>query len=160
MRVAIHAVGRLKAGPERELSSRYLDRFARVGPGLGLEFGGVSEHAEGRDADAGRRMADEADRLLSRIGPGDCLMLLDEGGRELTSRALARQLARERDDGTGQTIFAIGGPDGNDPRLAERARLVMAFGRQTWPHQLVRIMLAEQLYRAATILAGHPYHRD
>ena len=106
-----------------------------------------------------RRMAAEAELLLAAIPPGAAVVALDEGGRDLASADLARQLGDWRDRYRRTTAFLIGGPDG----LAESARaaadLRLAFGRQTWPHRLVRVMLAEQLYRATTILAGHPYHR-
>lgn len=159
MRIEIHAVGRLKAGPERELAGRYLDRLARTGPQIGLEFGGVTEHAESRAKNPAQRLREEAEKLSGLLDPGAAVIVLDEGGRNIASEDFARTLGRMRDDGRPTACFVIGGPDGLDAALRGRAELVVSFGAMTWPHQLVRLLLAEQLYRAVTILSGHPYHR-
>ena len=159
MRIAVHAVGRMKAGPERELVDRYFDRFARSGPGIGLEFAGVTETPESRARGADERRREEA-RKLSSLSEGAALILLDERGKNLTSAEFAAKIASLRDAGRRNAILAIGGPDGHDEALRRSAELIVSFGAATWPHQLVRVMLAEQLYRAATILSGHPYHRD
>ncbi|WP_439271899.1 23S rRNA (pseudouridine(1915)-N(3))-methyltransferase RlmH [Pseudochrobactrum sp. HB0163] len=159
MRVAVYAVGKMKAGPERELAERYFDRFSKAGSALGFEFTGVSEITESRGGSAEQRKADEAGRLFEALDNGAALILLDERGRELGSESFAAELGRIRDGGKRQLILAIGGPDGHDPQLRNRADLVLAMGKMTWPHQLARILIAEQLYRAATILSGHPYHR-
>ncbi|MEZ5812288.1 MAG: 23S rRNA (pseudouridine(1915)-N(3))-methyltransferase RlmH [Rhizobiaceae bacterium] len=159
MRISVHAIGRLKRGPERELCDRYFERFARAGPPLGLEFAGLREFAEGRAGDAAARRREEGERLRKAVEGGQGLILLDETGRNLDSRAFAAMLAGLRDEGVRDCVVAIGGPDGHDPELRAAARQVISFGKLTWPHQLARIMLAEQLYRATTILAGHPYHR-
>lgn len=106
-----------------------------------------------------RQAEAEAQELLAAVPAGAALVALDGRGQDLTSEALAGQLGRWRDEGVRAAAFVIGGPDGLAPSLRERAALTLAFGRMTWPHQLVRVMLAEQLYRATTILAGHPYHR-
>jgi 23S rRNA (pseudouridine1915-N3)-methyltransferase len=159
MKISIHAVGRMKAGPEKELSARYLDRFAKSGPAIGLEFSGVSEIAESRAPSVAEREREEADRLLSVLDDKAALILLDERGRNFSSPQFAERLAFLRDDGRRMAMFAIGGPDGHQERLRERSTLVWSLGALTWPHQMVRIMLAEQLYRATTILSGHPYHR-
>lgn len=158
MHIAIHAVGRMKAGPERDLAARYLDRFAKVGPPLGLDYDGLREIPESRAASALERRADEAARLSANLGSG-LLVLLDETGRDMGSDDLAGWIGARRDAGARLMTLAIGGADGHDAALRQRADLSLSFGRQTWPHQLVRIMLAEQLYRTATILSGHPYHR-
>lgn len=158
MKIAIHAVGRLKAGAEKDLCDRYFDRLAKAGPSLGLEFAGVTEVVESRLAAAGERRRDEGARLLQRGRAA--LILLDERGGNFGSAEFARRLGRFRDEGLREAVFAIGGPDGHDPALRDGADLLWSFGALTWPHQLVRIMLAEQLYRAVTILAGHPYHRE
>jgi len=158
MRVGITAVGRMKAGAERELVQRYLDRFAKAGPPLGLEFGGVVESAESRLGSAPERMREEGARLDPAF-TGGIIVLLDERGKNLASPAFAQLLADHRDRGARQFTFAIGGPDGHAPALRDQATLLISFGAATWPHQLVRVLLAEQLYRAATILSGHPYHR-
>lgn len=158
MRIAIHAVGRMKAGPERDLVARYLDRFSKTGPAIGLEWAGVSEIAESRAQSAVQRKAEEA-RALQQAADGAALILLDETGKNLSSEDFAQKLAVLRDSGQRNAVLAIGGADGHDPALKAQAVLVISFGAATWPHQMVRIMLAEQLYRAATILSGHPYHR-
>ncbi|WP_353644263.1 23S rRNA (pseudouridine(1915)-N(3))-methyltransferase RlmH [Mesorhizobium sp. WSM2239] len=159
MRIAVHAVGRMKSGPDKELAERYFDRFSKSGPALGLEFSGVAEIAESRAQTAGERRREEAQRLQAQLGPGTSLILLDERGKSLSSEEFARKIGSMRDDGRRDLVIAIGGADGHEASLREQAALVLSFGAMTWPHQLVRIMLAEQLYRAATILSGHPYHR-
>jgi 23S rRNA (pseudouridine1915-N3)-methyltransferase len=158
MRVGINAVGRMKAGAERELVDRYLDRFAKAGPPLGLDFLGVSESTESRLSGAPERMREEAARLDTAFAAG-AVILLDERGKNITSPAFATLLADHRDRGLRQLVLAIGGPDGHHASLRDQASAVISFGAATWPHQLVRVLLAEQLYRAATILSGHPYHR-
>jgi len=152
-------VGRMKAGPERELAQRYFDRFGKSGGAVGLEFSSVIETPEGRASDAASRKAEEAGKVLAHADATTVLVLLDERGKSLSSEDFAARIARFRDDGRKSMLFAIGGPDGHDAALREKADLVISFGAATWPHQLVRVMLAEQLYRVATILAGHPYHR-
>lgn len=159
MRVSIYAVGRLKTGPERDLVERYLHRFTRSGPGMGLEFAGVSEMAESRAKSAAERKREEAHRLEDALGDA-VLVLIDERGANLSSQDLAGRIAKLRDTGRRRLVLAIGGADGHDETLRRRAAFAVAFGAQTWPHQIVRIMLAEQLYRAVTILSGHPYHRE
>lgn len=159
MKIAVHAVGRMKTGPERELADRYFERVEKTGPAIGFEFAGVSEIAESRSRSAVERQAEEGQRLAARA-PGTTLILLDERGRNLSSRALSEHLATLRDGGARETLIAIGGPDGHAPDMRAQAALLLSFGAATWPHQLVRVMLAEQLYRAVSILSGHPYHRD
>lgn len=159
MKVTIHAVGRMKSGPEKELAARYLDRFARSGGALGLDFAGLTEIAESRAGTAAERGREEGERLLSLLDDRAALVLLDERGRNLESPQFAEKLGALRDEGRRMTVFSIGGPDGHEDRLRERATFLWSFGALTWPHQMVRIMLAEQLYRATTILSGHPYHR-
>lgn len=159
MKIAVFAVGRMKAGPEKDLADRYFERFARVGPTLGLEFAGVAEQAEGRGARAEERRRDEGERLAAFVSTGAALAVLDERGRDLSSADFSARIAALRDAGQRSLVFAIGGPDGHEASIRDRAEWVLSFGSATWPHQLARIMLAEQLYRAATILSGHPYHR-
>lgn len=160
MRIAIHAVGRMKAGPEKELADRYFDRFAKAGPAVGLDWAGVSETPESRAGGAVERKREEAARLDKVMADGAALVLLDERGRSLGSEDFAAWLGARRDSGQRDLVIAIGGPDGHAAELAGKAALVLSFGALTWPHQLARVMLAEQLYRAATIEAGHPYHRS
>ncbi len=155
MRLHICAVGRLRAGPERDLLDDYLTRTDRTGRALGL--GPVIVH-EVEDRKGGGMMAEAA--LLERTLPkGAVLVALDERGSLLSSPKFASKLANWRDDGKGDLAFVIGGADGIAPELRKRADFQMSFGQMVWPHMLVRVMLAEQLYRATTILAGGPYHR-
>jgi 23S rRNA (pseudouridine1915-N3)-methyltransferase len=155
MRLHLCAVGRLRAGPERALVADYLQRFDRTGRPLGL--GPVTEH-EVEDK-RGVGMAAEAVLLAKAVPDGAALCVLDERGKTLTSPEFANELAGWRDAGRQDAAFVIGGADGVDPALRIRADLTISLGRMVWPHMLVRVMLAEQLYRAATILAGSPYHR-
>ncbi len=159
MRVILTAIGRLKAGPERDLCARYMERAAASARSIGLTGVDLRELEEGRARRAEDRKVEEARAVRAQIPPGARLILLDERGKNLTSEAFAQDLARSRDAGAPGFVIAIGGPDGFDPDLRAQADLVAAFGAMTWPHQLVRIMAAEQIYRAITILSGHPYHR-
>ncbi|HEY0918156.1 23S rRNA (pseudouridine(1915)-N(3))-methyltransferase RlmH [Devosia sp.] len=159
MRVHVAAIGRMKQGPERELAARYLERAVASGKPLGLTGFDVAEHPESRAAAAATRKAEEARALRASL-PEGIVVALDERGTTFGSEAFARRLARWRDDGRAAVSFVIGGADGLAPDLVAEAGLALSFSPLTWPHQLVRIMLAEQLYRATTILAGHPYHRD
>lgn len=160
MKISVHAVGRMKAGPERELADRYFERFAKSGPAVGLEFVGITEIAEGRSQSAAERQRDEASRLQAQLQPGTALILLDERGKSLSSQDFANRIGQLRDGGRKALVLAIGGADGHDASLRDHAELMLSFGALTWPHQLVRVMLGEQLYRVATILSGHPYHRS
>ena len=159
MRLLVIAIGRLKQGPERELAERYRERFDDIGRKLGFRGLEIRELAESRARDAARRIAEEAAAISAEIPPNSVLVALDERGDNLDSGTFARHLARWRDDQIAHTIFSIGGADGLSPELRRKAQLRIAFGSATWPHQMVRFMLLEQVYRAATILAGHPYHR-
>ena len=159
MRIGLFAIGRLKAGPEKELAARYMDRFAKSGPAIGLEAGRMTEVAESRASNAQTRKREEAALLEKALPDGGVLVLLDERGKTLDSEAFADLIGRFRDAGKRDLMIAIGGADGLDPALHQRADAVLCLGKLTWPHQLVRILIAEQLYRAVTILSGHPYHR-
>ena len=159
MRISLFAVGRLKSGPEKELASRYLDRFAKAGPAVGLEFARLTEIAESKASNADTRKREEAAALEKALPEGSLLLLLDERGKSLTSEAFAETVSRFRDIGKRDLMIAIGGADGLDPALHSRADAVLNLGTMTWPHQLVRILISEQLYRTVTILSGHPYHR-
>ncbi|MDR3375787.1 MAG: 23S rRNA (pseudouridine(1915)-N(3))-methyltransferase RlmH [Ancalomicrobiaceae bacterium] len=159
MRILIAAVGRLKAGPERDLADRYLDRAVKTGRPLGLNRLDVREISEGRAVRPDDRKAEEAAELLALIPADAEVVVLDEGGRSTTSEGFADFIASARDRGVADLVFAIGGPDGHGPALKARAKSTLAFGAMTWPHQIVRVLLAEQIYRATTILSGHPYHR-
>jgi len=155
MRVHICAVGRLRTGPERALIDDYITRFDRTGRALGL--GPLTLH-EGEDKKGGGMAAEAA--LLDRALPkGAVIVALDERGTLLTSPGFSDSLAGWRDAGRGDLAFVIGGADGLAPGLRARADMALSFGKMVWPHMLVRVMLCEQLYRAASILAGSPYHR-
>ncbi|MBD3679179.1 MAG: 23S rRNA (pseudouridine(1915)-N(3))-methyltransferase RlmH [Rhodobacteraceae bacterium] len=155
MRLHICAVGRLRGGPERALIDDYMTRLDRTGRSLGL---GPSSVHEVEDRKGGGIEAEGA--LLARAIPeGAAIVALDERGRTMTSPEFADVLARWRDDGGQDAAFLIGGADGLAPDLRDRADLVLSFGAMVWPHMMVRVMLSEQLYRAASILAGSPYHR-
>lgn len=155
MRVHLCAVGRLRAGPERDLMDDYVTRFDRTGRALAL--GPFSEH-EVEDKKGGGMEA-EADLLSRALPSGAMICTLDERGKVLSSPEFAEHLARWRDGGRQDLAFIIGGADGIAPALRARADFSISFGRMVWPHMLVRVMLTEQLYRAASILAGAPYHR-
>ena len=159
MRITIAAVGRMKAGPERDLLDRYLDRAAKQGRGLGVTRVEVREIGESRAARAEDRKTEEAVGLLAAIGEAPRVIALDETGRTLGSAAFAADLETTIASGRDLAIL-IGGADGHGAAVIARADLVLAFGAMTWPHQIVRILAAEQIYRATTILAGHPYHRQ
>ena len=160
MRVGLFSVGRLKAGPEKELAARYIDRFAKAGPAVGLDLGRMAEVGESRAGNAETRKREEAAMLEKALPDGAGLILFDERGKSLDSPAFADLLAGFRDAGKRDLMIAIGGADGLDPSLYERADATLCLGKMTWPHQLARILVAEQLYRAVTILSGHPYHRS
>jgi 23S rRNA (pseudouridine1915-N3)-methyltransferase len=159
MRVQVLAVGRLKRGPERELAERYRERAARAGRAIGLRDVEIVEIRESRAAETEKRVLEESIALANMLPDICATVLLDERGENLSSAALAECLRRWRDGGRPAAVFIVGGPDGLSPALREKAELRLAFGLATWPHQLVRIMLLEQIYRAVTILSGHPYHR-
>ncbi len=149
------AVGRLRTGPERDLIADYTQRFDRTGRALGL--GPLTEHEVEDKKNAG--MGAEAELLARAVPAGAVLVTLDERGKLLTSPEFAAQLGRWRDAGRQDVAFVIGGADGIDPTLRARADFSISFGQMVWPHMLVRVMLTEQLYRAANILSGGPYHR-
>jgi 23S rRNA (pseudouridine1915-N3)-methyltransferase len=160
MRLLVAAIGRLKQGPERELAAWYRQRAEAAGRPLGLRDFEVVEIRESRARDAERRRVEESIAIANVIPDGAIVAVLDQRGENLDSPALAALLRNWRAQDRAAACFLIGGADGLAPSLVERAKVRFAFGTATWPHQLIRIMLLEQLYRAGTILAGHPYHRD
>ena len=153
------SVGRLKAGPERELFDRYVARARALGPGIGVPDLALREFEESRARTAEERRTAEGRALREAAARGAFLCALDERGAHLTSAGWAAEIGRARDAGQPAYVVAIGGPDGLDPELRRAAHSTVAFGALTWPHQLVRVLAAEQIYRCFTILAGHPYHR-
>ena len=159
MRIIVAAIGRLKQGPETELSARYAKRAAQTGRSLGLREVEIIEIRESRAAEPEKRMIEESIALANVIPAGSAVILLNSRGESLDSPALTGRLAQWRRDDRPAAVFVIGGPDGLATSLTQQADLRLAFGAATWPHQLVRVMLLEQLYRATTILTGHPYHR-
>jgi 23S rRNA (pseudouridine1915-N3)-methyltransferase len=159
MRLLVAAVGRLREGPERELVERYAKRAEQLGRRIGFQGTEVVEIRESRAQDLGKRMIEESIALANVIPDKAVTILLDERGKSLDSAAFAIQLGRWRDDGRPAAVFVIGGDDGLAPNLRDKAQLQLSLGAATWPHQLVRAMLLEQIYRALTILSGHPYHR-
>ena len=159
MRVMIAAVGRMKTGPERELAERYLKRAMQAGRSIGLSGFEVIEIRESRADNAARRMLEESIAIANVIPERAMTVLLTEQGESMPSQAFASCLQGWRTEDRPAVVFVIGGADGLAPGLKDRAALSLAFGAATWPHQMVRVMLLEQLYRATTILSGHPYHR-
>jgi 23S rRNA (pseudouridine1915-N3)-methyltransferase len=159
MRLYLSAIGRLKAGPERDICARYLERGQAASRGVGLTSVEMREADESRARRPEDRKAEEARALIQSLPASARLVVLDERGKSMGSEAFAADVGNARDGGVAGYALLIGGPDGLDPALRARASLVLAFGAMTWPHQLVRIMAAEQIYRAITILSGHPYHR-
>ena len=155
MRLILRAAGAMRAGPERELVDDYLGRADKLARGNGVLS--VTEEAVDVSRASGRE--EETEKVLD-VPPGSALFVLDERGKAMSSRELADTLARLRDDGVSAAVFAIGAADGFAPSAIPAGARRISFGRQTWPHKLVRVMLAEQLYRALSILAGSPYHRD
>ena len=158
MRIQFVAVGRLKAGAESDLVERYRARSVAIARGLGVSGPDLVELPESRARRTEDRQADEAQRIRDRVGPA-LLVALDERAASPSSEDFAARLAGWRDAGRGALAFVIGGPDGLAPEIRAGADWAFSFGRLTLPHQIVRVLLAEQLYRALTIIAGHPYHR-
>ncbi len=153
MRITLLAVGKLKASPERDLVDDYMKRANAAGRALG--FRQVSEY----EVAGGGGLMQEGARLIERVPKGALAVRLDEGGDNITSEAFAARLAHWRDGGTADAVLMIGGAEGYDEAVRAAFAPSIAFGVQTWPHRLVRVMLAEQIYRAMTILAGTPYHK-
>ena len=153
------AVGRLKPGPEKTIAEDYLTRAEGLGRKCGVSRIGVTEFSESQASSGAARMAEEARLVAAALPPKGLGIVLDERGKALASEAFAELLRRHIDGGTPEMSFLIGGPDGHAPEIRGGAGLLMSFGPMTWPHRLVRVMLFEQLYRAVTIIAGHPYHR-
>lgn len=160
MRLVLVCVGRSKAGPEKDLAARYIDRAGAAGRAIGFTNVELRELEESRARRGEDRKAEEAKAILAALPSAADVVALDEGGKLLSSREFARNLGQSRDLGAPALALVIGGPDGLAPSLCASAWLALSFGPMTFPHNLVKIMAAEQIYRAVTILAGHPYHRD
>jgi len=155
VKITIAAVGRMKPGPERVLLDDYLERAGQAGRALALGPFTVTEIDERKARDRAAQSA----RLIEAIPPGAVVIALDERGKTLSSPDFAAMLAGLRDNGAGAAMFLIGGADGHDKALRDSTSRLISFGPMVWPHMLARVMLAEQLYRAVSILAGGPYHR-
>jgi 23S rRNA (pseudouridine1915-N3)-methyltransferase len=159
MKIGLVVVGRLKAGPERDLASRYAERFEALARGLGLSGPFIIELSESQARSVGERKTQEAQAILAAV-PADAMVIrLDERGKTFTSDAFAQKITALRDEGRKSLFFLIGGADGFGDAVAARAPDAMSFGQMTMPHQLVRVLLLEQIYRVSTIMSGHPYHR-
>lgn len=159
MRLLLIGVGRLKTGPERELFDRYFKRLADLARASGFSGADCREIDEGRARRPEDRQAEEARAIVAALPKGGRLVVLDERGAALSSAQWAGEIGKARDGGAPAYAVVIGGPDELDPALREKADRILSFGAVTWPHQLARVMAAEQLYRSLSILAGHPYHR-
>jgi 23S rRNA (pseudouridine1915-N3)-methyltransferase len=159
MRLTVLAVGHARGTHEAHLTDDFIDRAAQLGRRMGISSIGVEEVSVSRARDVTSRVREECERLAARIPDGAHVVLLDAKGKGMTSEDFAEMIGALRDAGTKDLALVIGGPDGLGPLPGIRAGRSLAFGPQTWPHLLVRAMLAEQIYRSLTILAGHPYHR-
>ncbi len=159
MRLHLIAIGRARTGPERALFEDYLGRIKAAGPAVSLGPLSLIEVEPRKRLSGPELMRVECDLILDALPPRSGLIALDERGRTLASPAFAKDLAQRRDQGLSDLAFVIGGADGLDALIRQRADLVLNLGAMTWPHMLVRGLIAEQIYRAITILSGHPYHR-
>lgn len=160
MRIILLCVGRSRPGAERELSLRYIERANAAGRAIGFACVELRELDESRATRPEHRKSDEAKAILATQAPGGDLIAFDEAGQSLSSRAFAAWLGKRRDAGGAALTLVIGGPDGLGAAVRDKASLLLSIGPMTLPHQLARIIAAEQIYRATTILSGHPYHRD
>lgn len=160
MRLQIKAIG-AKPGPaETALIDDYVKRANAIGRNIGFSGPDIETFEASRSLGGAKRQAKEGALLLGGSSSGTTIVTLDERGRNIPSEKLAEMLGRWRDDGVPNACFLIGGADGHDRSVLDQSTLKLSFGALTWPHMLVRVMLAEQLYRAMTILSGHPYHRS
>jgi 23S rRNA (pseudouridine1915-N3)-methyltransferase len=159
MRLWIFAIGYMRGTPEGMLCEEFCDRARKMGRNMGFSAVALEELPVSRQRDTDARMKDEAERLAARLPNGAHIVLLDASGKGMASEDFAEMLGSLRDAATKDMAFVIGGPDGLAPLPGKRAGRSLAFGPQTWPHLLARALLTEQVYRALTILAGHPYHR-
>lgn len=159
MRLWIYAIGHMRGTPEGTLCDEFLDRAKKLGRNMGFSAVTLEELAVSKQRNVQARMKEEAERLATRLPEGAHIVLLDARGKGMTSEDFAEMLGSLREVGTKDLAFVVGGPDGLSPLPGKKAGRSLAFGHQTWPHLLARVLLSEQLYRAFTILAGHPYHR-
>ena len=160
MQLILAAIGRLKKGPEQELVARYGDRLTKAGKAIGITQVKTIEIVESRASSSANRKREEAQSLLSRLPDNCTIFAFDERGKSPSSRQFAKHVSQQLDGGSPALALIIGGPDGLDPTLTDQADKLISFGTATFPHQLVRVLVLEQAYRAVTILTNHPYHRD
>ena len=153
MHILLISIGKLKSGPEKDMVDDYMSRFNKAGPGIGLRSLKLMDLASGGGLQA------EGERLLDALPSGAKVMRLDEHGPQWSSVKFSRQIGKWRDDGLGQLCFLIGGAEGYSDAVRDACPDTLAFGPQTWPHRLVKVMLTEQLYRAVSLQAGLPYHK-
>jgi 23S rRNA (pseudouridine1915-N3)-methyltransferase len=153
MHITIISVGKVKSGPTKDMADDYAARFRKAGPSLGFRSIKLIEVASGGGLDA------EGERIIAKTPSGAKTIRLDEFGDQSTSKAFAKKLAKLRDQGTPDLCFLIGGAEGYSQSVRDAYPDTMALGPQTWPHRLVKVMITEQLYRAASILGGLPYHK-
>ncbi len=150
----------MKSGPERELVDRYANRFTKIAPSVGIEFRGIAQTGESKARDTETRKREEAKALIPDNDVPARILAFDERGKAISSDEFASLIGKWRDEGARALVIVIGGADGLHESIRERADRIVSFGAMTMPHQLVRVAICEQLYRAATILSGHPYHRQ
>lgn len=160
MQLALMAIGKMKDKQTRSLFEHYWQRLSQSSKAVGLRVLPIQEFAESQAATPFQRKQEEAARILKALPSDTFVIALDETGSHLNSEEFCHKIASLRDNATCSTTFVLGGPDGHGAAVQQRANLLLSFGAMTWPHQIARILLAEQLYRITTILAGHPYHRS
>lgn len=159
MKLTVLAAGRIKAGPERTLADDYLARSQALGRRIGVTVT-LKEFSESKAATAAGRVAEDLKSFSAHLPARGFAIVLDERGKPLGSESFAGLLRHHLDQATGEMVFLIGGADGHADSTRATAGLLLSFGPMTWPHRLVRVMLLEQIYRAATIMVNHPYHRS
>lgn len=160
MRLTLLVVGKLKKNATTMLFEQYYNRIHNIAKNIGITNVAVKEISESKENDASLRCIEEGKKLLALVNDGTRLIICDELGANLSSKEFSTQLQKEINIARHNIIFAIGGADGLSKEVKEAAHSSISFGKLTWPHQLARIMLAEQIYRAITIALNHPYHRD
>ena len=160
MRLHIAAIGKLKTGPEKMLASDYAFRIETFGKKAGVSSLKISEWAESQNPSAKLRVEEEAKILWQAVPAGAVTFILDERGKSLASEDFAALIRKQADQGIGDLVFMLGGPDGHSPETRTKANYLIALGQMTWPHRLARIMVLEQIYRSLTIMVNHPYHRS
>lgn len=160
MKISLHAVGKLRSGPQADLIADYQKRILATGPSLGVTGFSIREVDAPKGLTGVKRQERESALLDTAAPKGAMRIVLDERGQNIKSMALSALMRDWRDDGCRELSFFIGGADGHAPALLQTADKKISFGAATWPHMLVRVMLCEQIYRALTILSGSPYHRE